>query len=195
METTETMTPVEVVALLSKNDIPVVIIGGVAMRLHRSTRVTQDLDLSIPSTAIDRVVGVLYARDYVIVSSVNDRSAGLLSSIPEANRWIEAYHPGSLTFVARPMGFRTGSSREVPHHAIDIESQVDVLYDLAVPFGRLFHEACTISIGEVTVRYAAAHHLLQLKEARTDRSGADDADIAFLRELPDRDDSHPEPST
>jgi len=177
------MGPSEVIALLAKNDIPAVIIGGVAMRLHHSTRATQDLDLSIPSTAVGKLVGVLYAHGYVIVCSVEEDGAEMLPSVSEANRWIALRDPGSLTFVARPVALEADSPQLVPHHAIEIESQIDILYDRTVPFDRLFHDACSVAIGDITVRYAAAHHLIQLKEARSDRSAADDSDIAFLHDL------------
>lgn len=180
------MTPVEIVAVLTQNGIPAVIIGGVAMRLHRSTRVTQDLDLCIPSIAIDRAVATLYDNRYVIVTAVRDECATILLSVLEANRWIDAHNPGSLTFVVRPSGLGTESPQSVPHNEIEIESQVDILYDLTVPFGRLLHEAHTVTVNGITVRYATARHLIQLKEARSDRSSADDADIAYLHDLLDR---------
>ena len=38
------------VGLLDSYNVPAVIVSGIAMRLHESSRVTQDLDLAISST-------------------------------------------------------------------------------------------------------------------------------------------------
>lgn len=42
-------------------------------------------------------------------------------------------------------------------------------------------DATETEIDGVRIRYASAHHLLLLKQARQDRSPADDADIAYLQ--------------
>ena len=52
----------KIIALLEARGIPVVVIGGIAMRLHDSPRVTQDLDLSIPSSAGDSALRALYEK-------------------------------------------------------------------------------------------------------------------------------------
>jgi len=44
------MSPGGLVGLLDSYNIAAVIVGGIAMRLHESPRVTQDLDLAISST-------------------------------------------------------------------------------------------------------------------------------------------------
>ena len=77
---------------------------------------------------------------------------------------IDEAPPGSLTLIKRPAS-----------------SQIDLLYDPAVPFGRLLNQARVVEIEGAEVRYASERHLLQLKEARRDKSAADRADIAYLR--------------
>jgi hypothetical protein len=96
--------------------------------------------------------------------------------------WMKTDDPGSLTLIERPPPVGKTSTCHVNHEDIRIESQVDLHYDLAVPFGRLLHEAEETTLTGVRIRYASAQHLLLLKEARRHRSPADEADIAFLRE-------------
>jgi predicted nucleotidyltransferase len=99
-----------------------------------------------------------------------------------ALEWVDQNAPGSLTFVERPTLMEDDTTRELPHEQIRVESQVDLLYDLTVPFERLLHAAQVSVVSGVSVRYASLEHLLELKKARRDQSAADAADIAFLRE-------------
>ena len=176
------MSTSELIALLESHQVPAVIVGGIAMRLHGSPRVTQDLDLAIASTATDDALTALYRNGYVLVVAVTQQGATLIGGEAAARKWVERNRPGSLTLVERPALLRGEESKKVPHHAIRVESQVDLLYDLAVPFGRLLHDAEGGVVSEVQVRYASAQHLLELKRSRSDRSAADEADIAFLLE-------------
>ncbi|HKK49438.1 MAG TPA: hypothetical protein VJ932_10090 [Alkalispirochaeta sp.] len=170
----------EIIALLESRGIPAVIIGGIAMRLHDSPRVTQDLDLSIASSSSDDTVRVLYENGYVLVSDVTDTGATVCGTVESATDWIGRSNPGSLTLIERPPSAGHSATCNVPHDDIRIESQVDFLYDLSVPFDHLLHEAEMTVLSGVRIRYASVRHLLRLKEARGDRSPEDEADIAFL---------------
>ena len=176
------MSPGGLVGLLDSYNVPAVIVGGIAMRLHESPRVTQDLDLAISSTAIAAAIDALYRNGYVLVVAVSEGGATVIGRVTTARGWVEQNNPGSLTFVGRPAGVGDEETHEVPHEKIRVESQVDLLYELTVPFGRLLHDAEKRTVSGVLVRYASLDHLLQLKEARSDRSAADEADIAFLRQ-------------
>lgn len=176
------MSTSELIALLEAHKVPVVIVGGIAMRLHESPRVTQDLDLAIASSATDDALRALYRNGYVLVIAVSDQGATLVGAEAAALEWVRQTAPGSLSFVARPALLSDEATREVPHERILVESQVDLLYDLTVPFGRLLHDAEVTVVSGVSVRYASVEHLLELKRARSDRSAADEADIAFLFE-------------
>ncbi|TVR61112.1 MAG: hypothetical protein EA426_04060 [Spirochaetaceae bacterium] len=170
----------DVIALLEAHSIPSVIVGGIAMRLHDSPRVTQDLDLSIPSSSSEAAIRTLYENGYALVSDVTDTGATVLGTVESALDWINISDPGSLTLIERPLPVGNETSCHVAHDDIRVESQVDLLYDLVVPFGRLLQEAEETTLSGVRIRYASARHLLLLKEARRDRSPADAADIAFL---------------
>jgi hypothetical protein len=175
------MTTSRLIAILAEAGISSVIIGGVAMRLHDSSRATQDLDLSVAATDVDKAVRTLYSAGWVLVCAVTDRGATVFGTVAAALSWIDEAAPGSLTLIRRPASLPDVPSRDVPHREIEVESQIDLLYDLAVPFGRLLHDARTVEIEGTEARCASDHHLLQLKEARRDKSAADLADIAFLR--------------
>jgi hypothetical protein len=52
-----------------------------------------------------------------------------------------------------------------------------------VPYPRLRSRAKPFQVGATTVLVAAPQDLIALKEMRSDRSAADDADIAYLKTL------------
>lgn len=70
---------------------------------------------------------------------------------------MEQNAPGSLTFIDRPTPIGDDTTREVPHERIRGESQVDLLYDLRVPFGRLLHDA---EVSVVSAVRPAVHRCL-----------------------------------
>ncbi|MEX2443748.1 MAG: hypothetical protein WD492_09100 [Alkalispirochaeta sp.] len=175
------MTASWIIGMLESSGIPTVIIGGIAMRLHDSSRLTQDLDLSVAATTVDKAVRTLYKEGYVLVCAVTEEAATVCGTVEAAESWIEGTDPGSLTLIRRPQQLLSKPSYDVPHRDIEVESQVDLLYDLAVPFGHLLHDANETEINGVRVRYASDRHLLRLKEARQDKTAADYADIAYLR--------------
>jgi len=176
-----TMTTSELIALLDNAGVPAVIIGGIAMRLHGSPRATQDLDLSVAAASIDVTIRALYQARYVLVSAVSDENATVFGTLEAALTWVDSANPGSLTLIKRPRSVPEVASCDVSHQDIEVESQVDLLYDLTVPFGRLLHDATETEIDGVRIRYASARHLLLLKQARRNPSPADDADIAYLQ--------------
>jgi len=129
------MTTSRLIAILAEAGISSVIIGGVAMRLHDSSRATQDLDLSVAATDVDKAVRTLYSAGWVLVCAVTDRGATVFGTVAAALSWIDEAAPGSLTLIRRPASLPDVPSRDVPHREIEVESQIDLLYDLAVPFG------------------------------------------------------------
>lgn len=154
------------------------------MRLYDSPRVTQDLDLAVKTLDIERIVATLYELGHVLVVEVDERAALSAPDPSAANRWIESDRPGSLTFIAKPAtAANLGDRLRAEHTVIDIQSQVDVLYELSVPFPRLRSRAGILQLAGTPVAVASPQDLIVLKEARRDRSPADDYDIAYLRRL------------
>ncbi len=177
------MNPQEVIALLEKAGVPSVVIGGIALRLYGSPRVTQDLDLVIRAQDADRVVGSVLQVGYLLVLAVWEDSVEVARTLESARRWIEAESPASLTFVLPKENAPTGRTARLLHDTIRAETQVDILFDLSVPFGHLRHRATTQIVGGVELRIASPGDLIRLKEARSDPSPADRFDIDFLRRL------------
>jgi hypothetical protein len=148
--------------LMERGIVPIVV-GGVAMRIYDSPRVTQDLDLAIRTLDVDDIIDLMYDLGYLLVTGVDDEAAHLAADRSAAQRWLAVENPGSLSFVAAPTDVDGGYEPYYVNHAsIDIESQVDFLYELAV---------------------SSPADLIALKEARSDHSADDEADIAFLMRL------------
>lgn len=161
-----------------------VIIGGVAMRIYESTRATRSVELVIRSLDLDEAVAFMYRHGRVLVRDVGESSVTVLGSTDVADAWIDSALPGSLTFVALPDGRSTGDfTARIPHSEIEITTQVDLLYELAVPYVRLRERARSISLAGVEAIVAAPADLLAIKRAARERTADDEADIAFLERL------------
>ena len=176
------MKPGELIDGLHRHGVETVVIGGIAVRLHGGTRVTQDLDLAARRLDTDVAVRYMIDHGYALVTAVSENTVSLLVAMQSIDAWIGTERPDSLTFVERPNGL-VGDDPTIPHRNLRIESQVDLLFDLAVPFARLKNNATTMQSAGVTVYVAAPRDLVTLKQARSDRSAADEADIAFLEGL------------
>ncbi len=178
-----TVSQTDLLRRLAADGIPFVLIGGVAARLYGSARVTQDVDLAVRSLDLDAILRMAIESGFALVTEVGDKAAVLIDDVDAASRWVETTKPGSLSFVASPPGAGACTSRRVAHTDLDIESQIDFLYDLAVPFPRLKSRAVARRLAGIDVPVSSPGDLVALKLARSDRSAADDADIAFLRAL------------
>ena len=159
--------------------VPCVLIGGLALRLYDSPRVTHDMDLAIRGTDVDAALDAMYACGYALVTWLGDTYVRTQVEPDPAREWIEGTRPSSLTFVERPAG---QDGTRLPLAAVDVTTQVDFLYDLCIPFPRLKQHAMEVSMGEFTILLASAEDLLALKENRSDKTSADEADIAYLKE-------------
>ncbi len=172
------VTKKEILRLLVERRIPAVLIGGLALRIYNSPRVTHDMDLAIRSLDTGRVIELMYERGFRLLSAVGERDAELQPSALEASAWVEGSGVSSMTFV------QCGAlTTRVPLRQIDIGTQVDFLFDLAVPVMRLRERARSFEVDDFRILVASPEDLLALKRAREDKSAADLADIAFLEEL------------
>jgi hypothetical protein len=174
----------ELLRNLHDHDIPCVLIGGLALRLYDSPRVTPDMDLAIRATDVDEVIDAMYAAGFALVTAVSSRWAEVQPEADPAREWVEGARRSSLTFVERPEG-QTGDRLAL--EKVDITTQVDFLFDLCIPFPRLKQHALEVSLDDFDILLASAQDLLTLKENRDDKSAADEADIGFLREQIARD--------
>ncbi len=146
-----------------------VLVGGMALVVLGSRRVTRDFDFVIahPRERLARTVGLFYDRGLELVARLDD-SGDVTSTI--ASRRVAGVRlrldaPASVYFFNRRTGLR-----------------VDLLFDFPVPAAELAERATRIKIRAHVFDIASEPDLLRLKTiARQARSAAGDAeDIAFL---------------
>ncbi|MGQ0734491.1 MAG: hypothetical protein ACT4QD_12650 [Acidobacteriota bacterium] len=147
-----------------------ILVGGMALVLLGSQRVTTDFDfvISHPRERLQDMVDVFYRRGFELISRLNV-DGGVTATID--NRRVAAIRlrldgPSSAYFFNPVAGLR-----------------VDVLFDFPIPAAELGVHAKRMRVGSHVFRVASEADLLRLKKiARKHRSFAGDAqDIEFLR--------------
>ena len=147
-----------------------VLVGGMAVVLLGSQRVTQDFDFVIghPGVLIEKVVDLFYSRGLELVSKLN--AAGEVIATID-NRRVAVIRlrldaPASAFFFNRTTFLR-----------------IDLLFDFPIAAAELAAKAVETKIRGRVLNVAAAADLLRLKEiAAKQRSAAGDAqDIEFLK--------------
>jgi hypothetical protein len=174
------MTQKEILKLLTERDIPFVVIGGVAMRIHNSPRVTHDIDLAVRVLDIDIIIDLLYPRSYYLVTEIQSESALIKLGSRSAKNWIEETKAGSASLVQTK---NPPNSDSVPFHEIIITSQIDLLFEPGIPIMQMMKNGVTIDIAGVSFKTASVKDLLILKRQRKDKTEADYDDIRFLEKL------------
>lgn len=173
------MTHKQLLKLLTTEGLEFVVVGGTAMRLYNSPRVTHDIDIAVRTLDIDRLLELMYRAGYSLITGVSDTSLTICPSLPQADAWISRTKPGSISLVQCDHQGDTA----VPMERVDIASQVDFLFELCIPVIQLRRNARTIQLQDISFPVASIEDLIRLKQARSDRSPADDDDIRFLRSL------------
>jgi len=174
------MTHKALLKLLVSEGIDFVLIGGVALRMYNSGRVTHDIDLAIRTLDVDAVIGLMYGKGYTMVTGADEDAVTSAESEDDASFWVEETKSGAISFIERPKG-KEGPT--VPMEGIDISSQVDFLFELAIPVMRLKQNARIIEMGDFSFPVASVEDLITLKQHRAERDDADDYDIRFLKSL------------
>jgi hypothetical protein len=146
-----------------------ILVGGMALVLMGSRRVTNDFDFVIghPRERLDTLVEVFYQHRLELVSKLND-DGDVKSTID--NRRVAALRlridgPASAYFYDRTTGLR-----------------IDVLFDFPIPAATLAKNATRLKVASREFTIASEGDLLEMKRiASKARSFAGDAqDIAFL---------------
>jgi nucleotidyltransferase AbiEii toxin of type IV toxin-antitoxin system len=157
------------VEALAKLGLKPVLVGGMALVVLGSRRVTRDFDLVIshPRETLGRLLDALYDRGFELASRV-DAEGDVTATID--NRRVAAARlrldaPASAYFLNPETGLR-----------------VDLLFDFPLPAAALARRATTVRVRSRAWRVASEADLLRLKRmARASRSSPGDAeDIAFL---------------
>jgi nucleotidyltransferase AbiEii toxin of type IV toxin-antitoxin system len=146
-----------------------VLVGGMALVILGSRRVTRDFDFVIarPDDRLNDVIAVLYDRGLELASRVNN-AGDVVATID--NRKVAASRlridaPWSAYFFNPATRLR-----------------IDLLFDFPIPAAELMKTATTMKIRSQVLRVASEDNLLRLKRlAKAGRSSPGDAqDIAFL---------------
>ncbi|MEO7795300.1 MAG: nucleotidyl transferase AbiEii/AbiGii toxin family protein [Thermoanaerobaculia bacterium] len=159
----------EIVDGLRALDLEPVLVGGMALVVLGSRRVTRDFDFVIarPSERLADVVGLFYDRGLELVSSL-DVSGDVTSTITSRRVAVARLRldaPASAHFCNPKTGLR-----------------VDVLFDFPIPAAQLAERATRTRIRAHLFDIASEEDLLRLKKiALAARSAPGDiTDIAFL---------------
>jgi hypothetical protein len=147
-----------------------VLVGGMALVVLGSRRVTRDFDFLIcaPADRLERLLDVFYERGLQLAARVNDE--GDVTSTIDSRRVAAARlrldAPSSAYFYDADSGLR-----------------IDLLFDFPFPAADLARRATPMKIRSNMLLVASDADLLRLKTiARAARSSAaDEHDIAFLR--------------
>jgi hypothetical protein len=159
----------DVVAALTDIGFEPVLVGGMALVVLGSQRVTRDFDFVIaaPGQALNAIVEVFYDRGWELVSRVND-TGQVIATID--NRRVAVLRirldgPASVYFFNRASRMR-----------------IDLLFDYPIPAATLAKRATRVKVRSLEFAIASDADLLKLKRiAWNARSFHGDAqDIAFL---------------
>ena len=146
-----------------------VLVGGMALVVLGSRRVTRDFDFVVarPDAVLGPLVAVFYDRGLELASRV-DAAGDVTATID--NRRVAAARlrldaPASAYFLNPTTGLR-----------------IDLLFDFPLPAATLARRATSVKARSVVLRVASEADLLRLKRiVRAQRSSPGDAeDIAFL---------------
>ena len=158
-----------VVEALSELGLEPVLVGGMALVVLGSRRVTRDFDFVVaqPGDALNRLLDVFYDRGFELASRV-DAEGDVTATID--NRRVAATRlrldaPASAYFLNPETRLR-----------------VDLLFDFPLPAATLARRADVVKVRSRIWQVASVSDLLRLKKiARESRSSPGDAeDIAFL---------------
>jgi hypothetical protein len=159
----------EIVRNLRALGLKPVLVGGMALVVLGSRRVTRDFDFVVthPRERLARTIDLFYDRGLELVSRLNDVGdvTATIASRKVASARLRLDAPASAYFFNPQTGLR-----------------VDLLFDFPIPASELAKRATRLKIRAHVFDIASEQDLLRLKTiAREARSAPGDADdIAFL---------------
>jgi hypothetical protein len=162
-------TAADIVQGLRELGLEPVLVGGMALVVLGSRRVTQDFDFVIatPGDRLAATLDLFYDRGLELVARVTDAGeiAATISARTVAATRLRIDRPVSAFFF-----------NDVTH------LRIDLLFDFPIPAAELAARATRLKIGGRVFRLASEPDLLRLKKiARKSRTAPGDAeDIAFL---------------
>jgi hypothetical protein len=158
-----------IVEALTALGLQPVLVGGMALVILGSRRVTRDFDFVVaqPGERLKDCVDVFYGQGLELASRVNDEGdvTATIDNRTVAVIRLRADAPASAYFVSPQTGLR-----------------IDLLFDFPIPAARLAKRATRMTISSRSMRVASEADLLRLKKiARAERSAPGDLeDLGFL---------------
>ena len=146
-----------------------ILVGGMALVIMGSRRVTRDFDFVIasPGDRIQLLVEAMYRQGFELAARVNEQGdvSATIDNPGVASVRLRLDAPSSAYFVKSDTGLR-----------------IDLLFDFPIPAATLAWRAIRMTIRTHTLRVASEADLLRLKQiARANRNAPGDAeDVAFL---------------
>jgi hypothetical protein len=146
-----------------------VLVGGMALVIIGSRRVTRDFDFVVaaPGARLQSLVDVFYDRGLELVSRLNDEGdvSATIDNRRVAVTRLRIDAPSSAYFYNSETGLR-----------------IDLLFDFPLPAAALAKRARPTKVRSRVLRVASEADLLRLKKIARDRraSAGDAEDIAFL---------------
>lgn len=162
-----------VIRSLRSRRIPTVLIGGAAMVLHGSDRLTKDVD--IVTRDLKTSIDILYECGFQVVAGIKKLEDGMIA--------YETYDSPKAALYA--IGLRRRSACTSIHTGTN--AKLDVWVDPSVPMDRLEKNATPMKIGNEEILVASPEDIIQLKkDAIKDnpkRAGKDLSDIEYLKSV------------
>jgi len=157
---------------LEKHGFYPTLVGGMALVLMGSQRVTNDVDflVSLQDLLMETVIEVFYRQGFELISKFNERREVLrtINNPRTAAIRLKMDAPESAYFY---------------NHKTELK--IDLLFDFPLPAKEVASRALKIKIKSYFLRVACREDLLRMKEiAYADRALATDAqDLEFLRKI------------
>ncbi len=163
------MTEETLFSALLEEKILFVLVGGTALAVYGSERITIDTDIAVRTLDLDKIINLFYSLGLKMVIGVDKNqyplfadNAGAAIAFSDRSGW------GFLKFLSGDL-------------------ELDVLYDISVPFMRLLHDASTNKVFEIEIKTASLSHLRAMKEKSikdrndSEKRRLDEFDLAFIK--------------
>ena len=157
---------------LEKKGFQPVLVGGIALVLMGSQRVTRDFDflISLRDSSAEKIAAVFYEQGFELVTKFNNQG--------EVLRTIDSQNIASIKL-----------KKDLPDSLFFFDwttrLKVDLLLDFPLPASEVLPRSTRLKIKSGSLQVASAEDLLRLKElSYADRHSASDAqDLEFLKRL------------
>lgn len=168
----------DIIKRITREKIPLVLIGGQAVNFHGYPRETTDVDFATRIIDVDKIIDIMYEFGFKLPrqSGKTPKEVRWIESSSEAKNFAEKHKLGSLNFYLLSEDYE------------EVIDNIDFIFDNPVPFARLYSDGIPLK-GDVPIKVSSIEHLILMKEKslkkREDRirGEVDKMDVVILREL------------